>query len=69
MGRPDRKANQGRALVGLNPLDGPSQTLPAIYHFSSAFHDVTIGSNGYLAGPGYDLATGLGTPIAYVLGG
>jgi hypothetical protein len=63
------EADQGRALVGLLPLDGPSQTLPAIYAFSSAFHDVTSGSNGYSAGWGYDLATGLGTPIAYVLAG
>ncbi len=30
---------------------------------SSAFNDITIGSNGaYTAGPGYDLVTGLGTP-------
>ena len=41
--------DQGRALVGLNPLDGPSQTLPGIYEFSSAFRDVTSGSNGYPA--------------------
>jgi hypothetical protein len=63
------EVNQGRALVGLNPLDGASQTLPGIYAFSSAFHDVTTGYNGYWAGPGYDLATGLGKPVAYVLGG
>ena len=61
--------DQGRALVGLNPLDGPSQTLPGIYEFSSAFRDVTSGSNGYPATKGYDLATGLGTPIASVLAG
>ena len=30
---------------------------------SSAFNDITVGSNGaYTAGPGYDLVTGLGTP-------
>jgi subtilase family serine protease len=63
------EADQGRALVGLTPLDGPSQTLPAIYASSSAFHDITTGSNGYQAGPGYDLVTGMGTPIAYVLAG
>ena len=63
------EVNQGRALVGLNPLDGASQTLPGIYQFSSAFHDITSGSNGYSATPGYNLATGLGTPIAYVLAG
>jgi hypothetical protein len=31
----------------------------------TAFHDVTLGGNaGYGAGPGYDLVTGLGTPVA-----
>ncbi len=63
-------ANQGRALVGLSPLDGASQTLPAVYQFSSAFHDVTSGNNGYYtAHTGYDEATGLGTPIACTLVG
>ena len=63
------EVDQGRALVGLNPLDGPSQTLPGIYTFSSALHDVTTGSNGYSATKSYDLATGLGTPIACTLVG
>jgi subtilase family serine protease len=64
------EADQGRALVGLNPLDGPSQTLPAIYtRPATDFHDITSGSNGYPATPGYDLATGLGTPIVYRLVG
>ncbi|MGH2856728.1 MAG: S53 family peptidase, partial [Solirubrobacteraceae bacterium] len=38
---------------------------------ASAFHDITIGSNGlYAAGPGYDLVTGLGTPdIAKLVSG
>jgi subtilase family serine protease len=55
--------NQGRALLGLGTLDGPTQTLPAIYASPAyAFHDVAGGSNGYAAGPGYDLPTGRGTP-------
>ena len=29
------------------------------------FRDITSGSNGYLAVPGYDLATGLGSPITW----
>jgi hypothetical protein len=62
-------ANEGRHLAGLNPLDGASQTLPAIYSFSSAFRDITIGSNGYPATPGYDLATGLGSPYGVTLAG
>lgn len=62
-------ADQGRALVGLGPLDRPSQTLPALYAMSASdFHDITTGgstgSPNYEAGPGYDLVTGLGTPLA-----
>jgi hypothetical protein len=30
--------------------------------YAAHFHDVTSGSNGFPATPGYDLATGLGTP-------
>ncbi|HZL35042.1 MAG TPA: dockerin type I domain-containing protein [Tepidisphaeraceae bacterium] len=58
-------ADQGRALNGLKSLDGASQTLPKIYQLpASDFHDITTGNNGYAAGPGYDLVTGRGTPIA-----
>jgi subtilase family serine protease len=59
-------ADQGRALAGKATLDGPTQTLPAIYSLrnSGDFHDVTTGSNGYSAGYGYDLVTGVGTPVA-----
>ncbi len=62
-------ADQGRALAGLSSLDGATQTLPMLYSLpSSDFHDVTSGNNGaYAAGPGYDLATGLGTPVANLL--
>jgi hypothetical protein len=60
-------ADQGRAVSGLGTLDGASQTLPLLYGMGeSPFHDVTFGWNlgGYAAGPGYDLVTGLGSPIA-----
>jgi subtilase family serine protease len=59
-------ANQGRALAGKGSLDGGSQTLPTLYQLpQSDFHDITSGSNGtYSAGPGYDLVTGRGSPIA-----
>jgi hypothetical protein len=62
-------ADQGRALVGLGSLDGPSQTLPKLYAlWAGDFHDVVSGSStgapSYSAGPGYDLVTGRGTPIA-----
>jgi hypothetical protein len=62
-------ADQGRALGGLGSLDGPTQTLPALYGLSAGdFHDVTsgtsTGSPNYSAGPGYDLVTGRGSPAA-----
>ena len=60
-------ANQGRAVAGLSALDGVSGTLPKLYSLpSSAFNDVTTGSNGpnSAAGPGFDLVTGRGTPKA-----
>ncbi|MCY2928937.1 MAG: hypothetical protein NTV86_05480 [Planctomycetota bacterium] len=60
--------DQGRVLSGRTNLDGPSQTLPAIYALPSQnLHDVTSGNNGYAAGTGYDLVTGRGTPVANLL--
>ncbi len=54
--------DQVRAANGKAPLANAASylyTLP-----SSDFHDVTSGSNGgYSAGRGYDLVTGLGSPI------
>jgi subtilisin-like proprotein convertase family protein len=58
-------ADQGRALAGQGSLDGFTQTLPKLYALAAAdFHDVTAGNNGFAATAGYDLVTGLGTPIA-----
>jgi hypothetical protein len=62
--------NQGLAGRGLNTADGSSQLVPALYSLSTApninanyFHDITTGSAGpNPATPGFDLATGLGTP-------
>ena len=61
-------ANQGRALNGEPSLNGLTQTLPTLYNLSSSdYHDITVGGNGtYNAAPGYDLVSGLGTPIANV---
>jgi hypothetical protein len=68
-------APQWAALVALadqqrgSPLD-TNQVQTTLYNtlgtsnYSKIFHDITSGSNGYSAGPGYDVATGLGTPIA-----
>jgi hypothetical protein len=56
---------QGRADQGQGALDGPSQSVPAIYQIpTSDFHDIATGSNGYPAHPGYDYVTGRGTPFA-----
>jgi subtilase family serine protease len=57
-------ADQGRALAGRTPLDGYTQTLPDIYKASADFNDITSGDNGYPAGPGFDLVTGFGSPMA-----
>ena len=57
-------ANQGRATVGLASLDGPTGTLPMLYNLpASDFHDITSGNNGNAASVGYDLVTGIGSPI------
>ena len=65
-------ANQGRVAAGESFLDGASQVLPTLYSVeASGFNDITSGSSGgspiYTAGTGFDLATGLGSPIANVL--
>ena len=62
--------DQGRAAAGLSSMDGYTQTLPALYALPSGdFHDVATGSNtnGDAAGPGFDLVTGRGTPVANLL--
>ncbi|MFO0952938.1 MAG: S53 family peptidase [Isosphaeraceae bacterium] len=68
-------ANQGRALLGKGPLGkglpfGVNSSLYALAGRTgytnplAAFLDVTAGSNGFSARPGFDYATGLGVPIA-----
>ena len=60
-------ADQGRVLAGGQPL-GATQVLTDLYGLpSSDFHDITVGNNGFPAGPGYDLVTGLGSPQANLL--
>jgi Subtilase family len=67
-------ADQQMNLLGYDTLDGRSQLLPALYGIANNagnpyydgvdFHDIQTGSSGpNQAGLGYDLATGLGTPI------
>ncbi len=62
-------ANQGRIIEGATTLDGPTQTLPALYTAPSIdFNDITNGSNGgFGPAPGYDEVTGLGSPKANLL--
>ena len=71
-------ADEGRAIAGLGSLDGRNQVLPTLYTlaknpstYAEDFYDVTSGSNGpsptYVAGPGYDLASGLGSPVGNLL--
>jgi subtilase family serine protease len=55
-------ADQGRALAGKGSL---ANAQDALYSLSRTdFHDIASGSNGYRAASGYDLASGLGSPIA-----
>ena len=53
-------ADQGRALNGSGSLAGAQSLIYSLP--SSAFRDITTGRNGYSAGPGYDVVTGLGSP-------
>ncbi len=61
-------ADEGLAHTGRSTLDGPSQTIPDLYRLYKTnpldFHDITTGNNGFPAGPGYDLVTGMGSPVA-----
>ena len=59
-------ANQGRQIFGGSALSGPTETLPGLYSaidYSRNYHDITAGNNGYPAGVGYDLVTGIGSPV------
>jgi hypothetical protein len=55
-------ADQGLALAGKGSL---ANAQAALYQVpSSSFHNVSSGFNGYSATTGYNLVTGLGSPIA-----
>jgi subtilase family serine protease len=59
--------NQGRVAAGQEPLnsDGSDEVHSLLYSMSQTdFHSITDGNNGYDAGAGYNLVTGLGSPIA-----
>jgi subtilase family serine protease len=54
-------ADQGNS--GLTDGHGALYGL-ATSNYGTDYHDITSGSNGYPAGTGYDLVTGLGSPVA-----
>lgn len=66
-------ANQARATAGKGPIGDLNPVLYNIYHstrYSTDFHDITVGNDqlvgssvGFSAGAGYDLASGIGSPI------
>ena len=64
--------NQGRAAGGEANLNssGPTETQQALYSLpQSDYNVITSGFNGYTANAGYNLVTGLGTPVANLLVG
>ena len=70
LGGPDRHRRPVPRRRGAQPLtrNGPvGPVRPRPTRTDGYFHDITSGNNGYPAGTGYDMATGIGTPIANVL--
>ncbi len=62
--------NQGRAAEGESTLNSssPTDTHQALYMLpQSDYNTIASGSNGYMSGAGYNLVTGLGTPVANLL--
>jgi subtilase family serine protease len=65
--------NQARANAGKGPIGDLNPALYAILHstrYSTDFHDITVGNDqlvgtpvGFSAGTGYDVASGIGSPI------
>jgi subtilase family serine protease len=61
-------ADQGLALQIKPLLDSHSALQTDLYNLPLIdFHDITSGYNGFSAGTGYDLVTGIGTPVANLL--
>jgi subtilase family serine protease len=59
-------ANQNRTtpLSSNNLITSPVYAAATGVGYASHYRDITSGNTGYSAGPGYDLATGLGSPLA-----
>ena len=66
-------ANQARANLSKGPIGDLNPVLYSIYHsarYATDFHDITVGNDqlvgstvGFSAGTGYDVASGIGSPI------
>jgi subtilase family serine protease len=66
-------ANQARAIAGKGPIGDLNPVLYSIFHsarYSTDFHDITVGNDklvgssvGFSAGTGYDVASGIGSPV------
>jgi subtilase family serine protease len=66
-------ANLARANLSKGPIGDINPALYSIYHsgrYATDFHDITLGNDqlvgtpiGFSAASGYDLASGIGTPI------
>ncbi len=62
--------NQGRAAAGNSALNSasPTETQQALYSLpQNDYNAIASGTNGYTAGTGYNLVTGLGSPVANLL--
>jgi Bacterial Ig-like domain len=61
-------ADQGLALRRQPLLDSHTALQTDLYDLPlSDFHDITSGNNTFAAGTGYDLVTGIGSPVANLL--
>jgi subtilase family serine protease len=66
-------SNQARAMAGKGPIGDLNPVLYGIYHsarYATDFHDITVGNDqlvgssvGFSARAGYDVASGIGSPI------
>ena len=66
-------ANQARATAGKGPIGDLNPVLYNIYHsarYATDFHDITVGNDqlvgssvGFSSGTGYDIASGIGSPV------
>ncbi len=68
LGAPTWAGLTAAALSGVGRTTGLGDVHAALYAHPEAFRDVVAGSNGNPAGPGFDLATGIGVPVWKTLG-